>query len=97
MPGYRRSFMVRFLSRNSHQIGKICQFVTSVAAALVFGWMCAAPLLHLGNTDASGPAGCVSAAKSSSFTYPIRAQEDGAPAPGTIASGAGLELLEVGQ
>jgi len=95
---YRRSPLTRFVNR--HQSGitwLVSTVLPSVAAALIFGFMIAAPLLHLGNTDASGPVERVSAPLHSSLSHLTeQTTAYGYPDPGTIASGAGLDILEVG-
>ena len=93
--GYRRSFPVRFINRHAHRLTALASFIPCATAALVFSMLFVAILLHLGNTDASGPAGCVSASPPSSLSYQPRPEEDGSPAPRAIASGAGVEILGV--
>jgi hypothetical protein len=96
MSGYRRSFPVRFINRHANRFTFLATFIPCATAALAFSMLFVAILLHLGNTDTSGPVGCVSASPPSSLSsYHSDHTEDGDPAPGTIASGAGLDLLEV--
>ena len=94
MSGYKRPFLVRFIVRNSNRIKSVCQFTASVAAALIFGWMIAAPLLTLGGSDESGPvAGAAMSQHSSPYQHEYRHD---APRPRIVASGAGLGAVGEG-
>jgi len=94
---YCRSPLTRFVNR--HQAGitwLVSTVLPSVAAALVFGWMIAAPLLHLGGSAESGPvAGAAMSYHSSPTPYQQERQQD-APGPRIVASGAGLGAVEDG-
>jgi hypothetical protein len=95
---YRRSAIVIFFEKSrpfrSYLVKKT---LPSVAAALVFGLVfIVAPLLSIGNTDSSGSAASVPChiyVSTCDATQP----EHGKPDPGSIASGAGLDCIEVGR
>jgi hypothetical protein len=81
---YRRPWYVR-LSANRR---RFMRHLPSIAAALLFSMLPVAMLLHLGNTDTSGPVGCVPCPAMSSCHH----AEHSAPDPGSIVSGADPEL-----
>lgn len=88
---YKRCVISRRIHRYRRQL--ICLYLPSMAAALLFSMMPVAVLLHIANTDAPGPAGRVHDSISpSSLSYHFGQEQTGTPDPGSIVSGADLEI-----
>jgi len=92
---YKRPWYV-MLCKRYHR--SITNGFISTASALLFGMLFVAVLLHIGSADTPGPVECTTESTPHSFLMTdTDTNQEGEPRPLIVASGAGLDLQEVGR